>query len=312
MKTNMLRVEFYISLLIIVFTSCSIKIDEKIDKIIELQGKQIGFVTNEQSSLMRELVEYILKTNYKNRYSTYSIPFTLDSVVFNSKMYYYKTITLHLEKKLFFWCHKKDNNEWVINSMIQDSLKNTGTDYELKILLDNNNVVLKFTSNEASFLFNTSNKKVHRIENKFQDLSVYDLVYHNVCIKRGNVIWSSYTQQNISKNAELDSLLILVRNPELSSQERHEIIQKMNAKSEESRQTQNLKNEVYITKVQSKELNNDGRLDYYWVALNKGNIVYYEVYNLNDNTWQNISDTFDIVQFRRDSTLNEILESTRN
>ena len=270
------------------------KIDEKIDKLIELQIKQTDYVTNSQSELMGDLIDYILKKNHDGKYSSYYVPYTFDTLNHLDKTYYYKTANITSDKKLFYWCSKNEKEKWILNSLILDSLNNTSADYKMSIISDNEQKIIVFKSHETNFLItNNQAKNTKRIDYDFDGLKDFNFVYVDTRIENGEIKWSTETNQNIFEDEVLDSLMLELKNNKDGYERQKVLLDAIESQTNLIKNQTDKNKTIYLTSLQIDDINRDGKIDYYWIAISHGEIIFYKIINFIDSEWMTISDNFD-------------------
>jgi hypothetical protein len=301
-----------INIFLIIFTASTLfaqKIDSKIDKLIELQKEHPDYVTNSQTELMGDLIDYILKKNHGGEYKKYYVPFELDSLNYGDKTYYYKTANITIFKKLFYWGYKNDKERWVLNSIILDSLNMSSADYKLSMFSDMEQEVSVFKSHEANFLLtNDLDKNTLRIDYDFYELKDYNFVYVETRIENGKIKWSSERNQNIFNDETLDSLMQELKNTRGDYEKQQNLLKSIESRTDKIKDKSDNDKSIYLTELQVNDINGDDKIDYYWAAISDGKIIYYEVINLVDSEWVNLSKNFDSVLLMNNDKIKKHIE----
>lgn len=304
----------FINIILIIFSASTLfaqNIDSKIEKLIELQTEHPDYVTNSQTALMGNLIDYIIKKNHDGKYSSYYVPYTFDTLNHLDKTYYYKTANITTDKKLFYWCFKNEKDNWNLYSLILDSLNNTSANYKMSIISDNEQKIIVFKSHESNFLIrNNQTKKTKRIDYDFDGLKDFDFVYVDTRIENGEIKWSSETNQNIFKDEVLDSLMQELKNNKDGYEKQKDLLDAIESNTSIIKnQTANNK-KIYLTSLQVDDVNRDGKIDYYWMAISSGEIIFYKIINFIDSEWMNISDNFDTNLFMKNTDVKKHIELT--
>nr|WP_297783879.1 hypothetical protein [uncultured Allomuricauda sp.] len=279
-------------------------IDDKIDSLMSLHPEYPESKKNIQIDLMRDLIDYTLVTNHKGKYKRYYLPLTLKEFKNQGRTYFYRAVNVSPNEKLFYWFYK-NGNTWDVNSLIIKDLDNINADYDLSILQFQNQDLFIFKSNEANLIV-VDEDVIKRIDYELDDYKGFSSVYINTKINNEKMTWSSLTNQNI-QNVDILSLTIQLQN-EKNEKRRKALADKIGALAAKS----STKNKaLYLTELQVGDVNDDGELDFYWVAISKGQIHSYDVYSFSGKKWRNISNNLNTDLFLKNEEIVDQMEYTK-
>lgn len=280
----MRRTAIFTALLILInVVTLAQSIDVKLDRLTSLSLDKKDYVTNEQSALMGDIINYILDIKHDGVYQAYYVPYKFQTVGYQHKTIFYNAANINMSKKLFYWCYK-EKDDWIINSQIIDSLNNTSADYRLYVIENDRKPIYLFQSTEACYLTISPFDKWHRINHDFDSRASYTHVYLDCQIVEGIRLCGSKTTQNLNQiGSETDSLLKLMRVGDLESEERLKIWDQLESITEQHERESDGSETVYLTKVYSGDINFDENIDFYWCAISNGQIVYYSALTIQEN-----------------------------
>lgn len=196
--------------------------------------------------------------------------------------------------------------------MILDSLNNTSAEYKLSIKSDNEKQIFIFKSDEANFLLiNKQDKYIQRIDYDFNRLKDYNFIYVETRTENGKMIWSSEINQNIFTNPILDSLMQELKNTHGVYEKQKELLKSIESQTNDIKSISDNDKTIYLTELQVNDINHDGKIDFYWLAISNGEIIYYEIINFMDTKWINISNTFNKNLFMNNVELKKQIELTK-
>lgn len=265
-------------------------INDKLNRLTSHTLKDKDYVSNEESGLMGDVINYILETQHEGNYKAYYVPYEFDTIRAFGNVIFYKTANITTSKKLFYWCYNQED-EWIINSKVLDSLDDTNADYELKVFKNGRSEVLVFNSHETNFITMSPFKKWQRIDYAFDSLKYFTHVYVNCQIMKGKIIWGSKTTQNMNKlGSESDSLLTLLRTKDFDYEEYIKILNQLDSLDKKHESQQGGKQTIYLTRVYARDINTDKNLEYYWCAVSNGRIVFHSAYAYRNGRFVEITD----------------------
>mgnify|MGYP001415754364 FL=1 len=265
-------------------------INDKLNRLTSLTLKDKDYVSNEESGLMSDVINYILETQHEEGYKAYYVPYEFDTTRAFGSLVFYKTANITTSKKLFYWCYNQ-KDEWIINSKILDSLDNTSADYELRVFENNGTDILVFNSHETNFLTTSPIKKWQRIDYFFDSLQYFTHVYVNCQVMKGKIIWGSKKTQNMNQlGSESDSLLTLLRTKDFDYEQRVKILNQLDSLDKKHESQHGGKQTIYLTRLYTSDINTDKNLEYYWCAVSNGRIVFHSAYAYRNGRFLEITD----------------------